>query len=849
MASRGCKERRVPELLAPAGTPEALEAAVTAGADAVYLGGSRFGARAGAGFDARGLVDAIDLAHSRDVFVYITFNTSITDTELSAVAADLVACYAAGADAVLVQDPGVASLARDLVPDLPLHASTQMTVHSVEGVRAVRELGCTRVVLARELSLAEIEECAAAEPGVELEVFAHGALCYSWSGQCLLSSAIGGRSGNRGRCAQPCRKPYRLLRGDTDEFGRLVDPVTVPLDEKYLLSPRDLWTYPELARLAAAPIAALKIEGRLRSPDYVRTVVGIYRRALDHIVTGEFVPDPDDLEALRLAFNRDFTLGRLFEESGGRVMGRDRPGPRGLRIGTVTSADRDGRIAIRLDDSGVRLGSGDGIVVAPAGRPEEDVGTVLHRAVDGRGCGVHLNTPVPVGAPVFLTSRGTKRTFPAATVDIDLEVEIDPDLRPVARGVVLRRRGAPVQFETVGEPMAPAMTRPLTVDAFEAHLRRTGETPYRIAALRTALPDGLFATASSLNAFRRRALAAAYAALVQDGRPDPGRVEAARGWLASLVLPDRTGPTPLPADLRIRVFVDSVEGARTAAASGADEVCFELPVSLGLACACRASGKDAAMEQLRMALRASGSASFVWKWPKITRRQFLDRSLPLLNSVPTSGVMIEGMGAALAVRTAAPDIPLHGGPGMPVWNHRAAGLLASGFSSLSLSPELWRHEIEAVIASSRSTGNAVPFAVQVQGSLEVMVTDDCIVALDACPAGSSGHYALEDERRRWLPVLPDGECRTRLLNAVETCLIDRLPELRSAGVGILEIDARGRPPAYVAATIESYRTARALLVDDAPGQASMLTSLKDRLRAVARGGITAGAYRRGRREG
>ena len=367
----------------------ALEAACAAGADAVYLGGRRFGARSAAGFDDDALEAAIEYAHARDVRVYVTVNTLVTDRELGAAAEGLVRCYESGADAVLVQDAGVAAIARELVPDLSLHASTQMTVHSADGVRAAAELGCTRVVLARELSLAEVEAIARAVPEVELEVFAHGALCYAWSGQCLLSSAIGGRSGNRGRCAQPCRKPYRLLRGVADEWGRLGDAVPVSLADSYLLSPRDLRTYPEIGRLARAPVAALKIEGRLRSPAYVGAVVGCYRAALDRAAAGNATSGPEEVEALALAFNRGFTRGRLFGESGDAFMGRDRPGPRGIRVGTVAGTDRSGRPLVRFED-GVRLGPGDGLVAAPRGRPDLDVGTVLRHAADGR------NGPRPV---------------------------------------------------------------------------------------------------------------------------------------------------------------------------------------------------------------------------------------------------------------------------------------------------------------------------------------------------------------------------------------------------------------------------------------------------------------------
>ncbi|MGC9515658.1 peptidase U32 family protein, partial [Methanocrinis sp.] len=202
----------VPELLAPAGSWEALLAAVESGADAVYLAGRRFGARQSApNFDDLELFRALEHAHLRGVKVYVAINTLIPETEVEEVARRLVELREAGVDAVLVQDLGVLRLARDLVPDLELHASTQMTICSLEGARWAAEMGLKRAVLARELTLAEVEEMGKGA-SIGVEVFVHGALCYSYSGQCLLSSVIGGRSGNRGLCAQPCRKPYRLLK-------------------------------------------------------------------------------------------------------------------------------------------------------------------------------------------------------------------------------------------------------------------------------------------------------------------------------------------------------------------------------------------------------------------------------------------------------------------------------------------------------------------------------------------------------------------------------------------------------------------------------------------------------------
>lgn len=835
----------VPELLAPAGTPAALEAACAAGADAVYIGGRRFGARAAAGFDAAGLASAIEYAHSRDVRVYVTVNTLVTEGELGAVAGDLVRCYESGADAVLVQDAGVASIARELVPDLALHASTQMTVHSAEGVRAAAELGCTRVVLARELSLAEVEAIAGAVPDVELEVFAHGALCYAWSGQCLLSSAIGGRSGNRGRCAQPCRKPYRLLRGAADEWGRLTHPAAMPHDDRALLSPRDLWTYHDLARLVRAPIAALKIEGRLRSPAYVETVVGCYRAALDRTVAGGTVPAPAEVEALTLAFNRGFTRGRLFGASGDAFMGRDRPGTRGILVGAAVGTDRSGRPLVRLED-GVRLGSGDGLVAAPRGRPDLDVGTVLRRGAEGGIVPIPFGSPVPTGTPIYLTSRSEPWHPQTVTVDLEVEIRVDGERRPVATGVVRRRRGPSVGFQAVGEPMAPARSRPLSAGTVAEHLRRTGGTPYAFSQVTVDLPGDLFAPASALNEFRRRVLAAAAEALVTAGRPGADAVAAARDRLNEFhgaTVPPPPSPRASP---RIRCLVDSPVAAGAAARAGADEVCLEPRVSLGSPCACLPCGPDAVLAALGEAVDACGAVPVLWAWPRITRRRFLDSAIPLLASSPAAGVLVGGPGAALAVAMAAPRLPVHGGSGLNLWNSRAVRRLAPRFASLTLSPELARTELAGAVAASRASGVRVPLGVMVQGNLELVVTDDCIPALGACPAGPDARFALEDERRRRFPVLLDGECRTRILNAVETCLVDRLPALAGAGLDLLIVDARGRTPAWTAAAVRAYRAGLAALAAPEPGP--RLAALKGELKAIAAGGITAGPFVRGRNE-
>lgn len=839
----------MPELLAPAGSREALLSACAAGADAVYLGASRFGARASAGFNKIALAEAIEYAHARDVRVYVTINTLITEQELSEVADELIAVYSAGADAMLVQDPGVASLAREIVPALPLHASTQMTVHSADGAIAAMELGCSRVVLARELTLDEIDRIAAEVPEVELEVFAHGALCYGWSGQCLFSSSIGGRSGNRGRCAQPCRKPYRLVAGAVDEWGRISDPRPVPLDDRYLLSPRDLWTYPEIEQLVRKPIAALKIEGRLRSPSYVGTVVSAYRQALDMAARERFVPDPAAMELLTLEFNRGFTRGRLFQEPDRSVMGRDRPGPRGVRIGTVTGTDQFGRTRIHLDGD-IRPRLGDGLVIAPPGRPDEDIGTVLRRDPEGSSFTLSLQVPVPGGAPVYLTSRaGEKPGRTSEPVPITGSLLVDASGRPTFTGTVLRRRAPPVSFQCTGEPFIPARSRPIDRGTLEAHLCRTGGTAYRFDSIEIEIRGEHFAPVSVLNALRRHILEAASNALVETGRPsETDRCLAVRRR-TTLSLPstegrgERVGPPPI-----IRVIADSAEAAQGAARAGADEVCLEVPRGCLPTCT---RGRRASMdlvEWLELASKACGEIPIIWKWPRITRYAFLDAALPALCEAPLTGVLVEGLGAAKAVMRTAPGLSIHGGPGINLWNSRTASCLSPAFASLTLSPELSVDEIRGATRASRSIGLDVLFALQVQGNLEVLITEDCVIALAGCPPPEMTRFAIEDGTHRRFPVFPDPGGRTRIQNAVETCLVAHLPAIASAGIGIVGIDARGRTPAYVGHVVTAYRRAIETLALPISERKERLEALHASLRLVAEGGTTVGPFLRGRRE-
>ncbi|NIA03231.1 MAG: peptidase U32, partial [Nitrospirae bacterium] len=342
-------KQKFPELLAPVGSFESLKAAVENGADAVYMGAKGFSARGYAdNFEIEELLEAIDFAHQQDVSTYITVNTLVKEKELRDVAKVLELLCSHGADAVIIQDLGILKILTENFPELPIHASTQMTIHNSPGVELLESLGVKRAVLARELSLKEIKQIRL-NTSIQLETFIHGALCISYSGRCLMSSFIGGRSGNRGYCAQPCRKMYKL-----DENG----------DDGHLLSPRDLNLSSRLIDLIHAGVDSLKIEGRMKKPEYVAVVTKTYRDILDRFSKDQnAMVTKDEQQRLAIIFNRDFTEGYISGDPGRSLMTSDFSGNRGTLLGSIIKSDHD-TFTLKLE---MPLRLGDGIFVNGSG--------------------------------------------------------------------------------------------------------------------------------------------------------------------------------------------------------------------------------------------------------------------------------------------------------------------------------------------------------------------------------------------------------------------------------------------------------------------------------------------------
>ena len=345
----------VPELLVPAGDFDCVRAGVQNGADCIYFGANSFSARASAkNFSLEEVAEVVKYCKLRNVKTNLTLNTLITDDEFADAIKVAESAYKCGVDAIIVQDLGLAKYLITHFPGMEIHGSTQMSVHNLEGVLELEKLGFSRVVLSREVPINEIEyirnNCK-----VDLEIFVHGALCISYSGQCLFSSLVGGRSGNRGKCAQPCRLPYELLE---DKNG-----TESVLDKGYLLSPRDLCSLDTLPTLVKLGINSFKIEGRMKTPEYVATVTRIYRKYIDLALSGnKYVVDEADKLDLQQVFNRGgFSSGHLLSEPNRKLIFKDKPNNMGLYLGNISNYNANrGHITLKLNQP---VGIGDTISI------------------------------------------------------------------------------------------------------------------------------------------------------------------------------------------------------------------------------------------------------------------------------------------------------------------------------------------------------------------------------------------------------------------------------------------------------------------------------------------------------
>ncbi len=486
---------KIPELLSPVGSEQALTAAVNSGCDAIYIGGKDFNARAAAeNFSDERLCEIIDYAHLRGVKVYITINTLYKDSELERLFDFVSLMHEKGADAFIVQDIGCAYFIKNNFKNIRLHASTQMTVHNLDGVKFLQSVGFDRVVLSRELSLAEIKYIKQ-NTDIEIEVFVHGALCVSYSGQCTMSSVIGQRSGNRGKCAQTCRLTFELLKN-----GKAIK-------NGYLLSTKDIMTLGNIKDFAEIGVNSLKIEGRMKTPDYVSSTTQIYRNQLDKYKSGDVSVKSEDVKKLLKAFNRggSFSNGYLNCYSGENMMSTETPKNTGLFIGKVSDYDyKTKKCKIKFAE---KITAGDGIEIFT--KNSKHVGSYLNRdAEPGKELVIEIDGKIKAGDLVYRTfdkklNDESKRIYSADT----RKLKIYADLKAkIGEKLVFTLKYNDVKISICGDAVLKAENKPLSKEDLLDRFSKTGNTPFIIEFDSLDTDDDIFINISNINNLRRNAV-------------------------------------------------------------------------------------------------------------------------------------------------------------------------------------------------------------------------------------------------------------------------------------------------------------------------------------------------------
>ena len=728
------------ENLAPAGNREALERAAAAGADAVYLGYAAFSARAGAGnFDRQELEEAIRYAHLRHMRVHVTVNTLVKDGELEAVTEVLRLLRDLRADAVLVQDLGVLRIARHLFPGLTVHASTQMAIHNRTGVLWCGKQGIRRAVLARECSLSEIRKCA--DTGVEIEVFAHGAQCVAVSGLCLFSSMVGERSGNRGRCAQPCRMEY-------DYRGR----------RGAWLSPRDVCLRDELPKLKEAGVASIKIEGRLKRPEYVAVVASSYRKGLDSLEADRFRPaDEKEKEGLLQVFNRGgFMKGYALGCEDGGVIYSKGVNHQGIRIGAVQSADGK-LVRVRLEKD---LRDGDGLALRGA---HEETGLV-YAGPDVRAGGtatlrLRPGAKADAGDGVFRLTSAAQLAEAEAMKDRAVPVDLFLRAMP-GEPLILTAMDGENTVTVAGDTVEAAKTRAVTAEELKHSLEKTGETVF-VPGNTEVETAGAFVPVSRVNAIRRDALSALAEARI------------------SAFAPEITEDGSFPEEALPAMEVPALAYVRTAAQAKAARGAGLLVVR------CPEDWRPEALE----ALKAEWQPEDWLALPDVCEEDTLQalRQWTGENREMLGGVVLGSVGQ---LGTAWP-VPVAAGPGIPVMNRQAASLLLEeGCRFVTASPELTGQELKTLLAGDP------PIVTVVYGRTRLMLLHHCpartALGLSKghrdCRMCDEGHpealkgQALEDRRGYRFPLLrqrlPEG-CLVQLMNTFPTDNMDKNLSLKA----------------------------------------------------------------------
>ncbi len=724
------------ELLAPASSYASVVAAVNSGCDAIYIGGRTFNARAFADSpDDDGLKEIIDSCHLRGVKVFITLNTLYKNSELQELMSTAHKYYEMGADAFIVQDMGFFLLAKKFFHDIEIHCSTQMTIHNTAASVFFDNAGAERVVLSRELSLDEIKNITS-NIKCDTECFVHGALCVSYSGRCLMSSIIGGRSGNRGRCAQPCRMEYSLVKdGKIQKSG-------------YLLSPKDISTVDITDKLCEAGIYSFKIEGRMKSPEYAAQVVSSYRSAID----GKKLSF-EDLTDLKQVFNRGGSSTHGYYDCfAGNNMLSPSPKSSGVKIGSVISSDKKGCV-IKTD---IPLHCGDGIEIW--NKKRENTGCGISRELSA-GSTLRLDIYGEKGAPVYRSfDKNLSDRLKKANQKFTRQSEIKASLTAKTDMPLKITLTLDKEIEITGGIPMQAQNKPMTAEDIISRLSKTGDTPFKFNFTKYEVDDGLFIPVSVLNNLKRAAVEEAEKHIISS-------------YERKMQLPAVTiNKRKLTRPQKFTVFAETLEQLEAALNFSPARIYVELNADT-------ADGIITAAEKAHI-----NNISIFAALPRIERDYYHKEIMPLLQKIENSAV--DGY---LSRNFPPPETKKQI---MYDYTFNAFNTISADyFRNITLSPELTAKELSPLAGDDTE--------IVVYGRLVLMSTHQCPVGNGTgnkngrwcSQKGNSDKYFLKDRTGEMMPILTHcRSCTAFILNSKPLYLAHKMQEIKDIGSEFMRLD-------------------------------------------------------------
>ena len=726
------------EILAPAGDMNALRAAVSAGANAVYLGYDEFSARAKAkNFNKKELEEAVKFAHLRNVKIYVTFNILIADFEIKRAMESIKMLHDIGVDALILQDIGIADRIRKDFPDFELHASTQMAVNNFYGAAFLKEMGFSRVVLARETPLFDVEKIKGLD--IDIETFIHGALCVCYSGECLMSSMIGGKSGNRGECAQSCRRSYEILDFHKNKIARRL----------YYISPKDLNTLDDVAKVINAGGYSLKIEGRMKNPEYVYTLVSSYKKALEGKLKIE------DKENTEQVFNRGFTKGFFNGDFGNNFISSDRPDNRGVEIGKVISISKNfAKVVFSVDvfeGDGLEFESNKGrfgFKVREFYKFGEEVNLVLHKMpTEGSKINRTYSKKLYEKVDDKIENYNFKRNL-----DLDLNINIGEN--PKING---KTEGFETNYE-LDKKVEVAKKSGLSREKVLENISKTGDSIFEVRSVDLNLDEGAFLPISAINEMRREVVKKLENKILE---------KSINRVLNPYNFVEGSNRAKIKSkDSKIKVFFNKFEDLDKTNLSNIDEIIIR--------------AKD--LEKFKKKYKREVS---IYLDKFYSYRELENLRNYILKDKVVEGVWINNLSEYYIFKD--DDVKINADIGLNIFNSNSAEFFYNlGLNSITISPELNSRQIQEIVKN-----NSVDFNLISYGRVPVMTMKHCPYSVvkncvdeGNCPSCKYKNYLLRDEKNVDFEVLRQNTF-TEIFNSYPILLDEYVNRLKKNNVNLL----------------------------------------------------------------